>query len=160
MLVGPGGRVSFDPSVTSVTVTATLRSPNINGWSALSGGWVVVADDATKATLTVELTPGTCEATQPAVTAVPPQCVAGTVTLGTVTPVAVAGVTYDPAGVTTVALGAAGDGDGDVGCCGCRLGGAVDRWVGRGRLDDGDVYDDCRRCLLIRVCGSRRWRRW
>ncbi len=38
-------------------------------------------------------------------TAVPPQCVAGAVTLGTVTPVAVAGVTYDPAGVTTVALG-------------------------------------------------------
>ena len=102
---GARGAWSFEPEVTSVTVTATLRSPNINGWSALSGGWVGRADDATKATLTVPLTPGTCEATQPAVTAVPPQCVAGAVTLGTVTPVAVAGVTYEPAGVTTVALG-------------------------------------------------------
>ena len=55
--------------------------------------------------MTVPLTAGTCTATQPAVTAVPPQCVAGLVTSGTVTPVAVAGVTYDPAGVTTVALG-------------------------------------------------------
>ncbi len=52
---GARGAVSFDPSVTSVTVTATLRSPNINAWSALSGGWVVVADDATKATLTVDV---------------------------------------------------------------------------------------------------------
>ena len=67
-------------------------------------GWSV-ADDATRATLTVPLVAGTCTETQPAVTAVPPQCVAGLVTLGTVTPVAVAGVTYDPAGVTTVALG-------------------------------------------------------
>ena len=47
------GAWSFDPSVTSVTVTATLRSPNINGWSALSGGWVAVEGDATSATLTV-----------------------------------------------------------------------------------------------------------
>ena len=36
-------------------------------------------------------------------TAVPPQCVAGAATLLTVTPVAVTGVTYEPAGVTTVA---------------------------------------------------------
>ena len=91
--------------MTSVTVTATLRSPNVNGWSALTDGWVVVADDATKATLTMPLTPGTCEATQPVVTAVPPQCVAGLVTLATVTPVAVDGVTYEPAGVTTVDVG-------------------------------------------------------
>ena len=71
----------------------------------MSGGWRPVADDATRATLTVPLVAGTCAETQPAVTAVPPQCVAGLVTPGTVTPVAVAGVTYDPAGVTTVALG-------------------------------------------------------
>ena len=69
--------MSFAPSVTSVTVTATLRSPNVNGWGALSGGWVAVAGDATRATLTVPLVAGTCEATTPAVTAVPPQCVAG-----------------------------------------------------------------------------------
>ncbi len=55
---GARGAVSFDPSVTSVTVTATLRSPNINAWSALSDGWVVVADDATKATLTVDVDSG------------------------------------------------------------------------------------------------------
>ena len=36
---GARGAWSFDPSVTSVTVTATLRSPNINAWSALSDGW-------------------------------------------------------------------------------------------------------------------------
>ena len=39
---GARGAWSFEPVVTSVTVTATLRSPNINAWSALSGGWVVV----------------------------------------------------------------------------------------------------------------------
>ena len=60
---GARGAWSFDPSVTSVTVTATLRSPNINGWSALSDGWEAVEGDATSATLTVELTAGTCEAT-------------------------------------------------------------------------------------------------
>ena len=48
---GARGAWSFDPSVTSVTVTATLRSPNINGWSALTGGWVAVEGDATSATL-------------------------------------------------------------------------------------------------------------
>ena len=49
--VGAGGAVSFDTAeVTSVTVTATLRSPNTNGWSQLlTGGWVVVADDLTRA---------------------------------------------------------------------------------------------------------------
>ena len=41
---------------------------------------------------------GTCEATTPVVTVEPPQCVAGVVTLVTVTPVAVDGVTYEPAG--------------------------------------------------------------
>ena len=98
MWVGPGA-VSFDPSVTSVTVTATLRSPNVNGWSLpLTDGWVVVADDATSATLTVPLTAGTCEATQPVVTVVPPQCVDGLALTATVTPVAVDGVTYEPAG--------------------------------------------------------------
>ena len=61
----------------------------------MTGGWVVVADDATQATLTVPLTPGTCEATQPAVTSVPPQCVNGVALTATVTPVAVDGVTYD-----------------------------------------------------------------
>ena len=67
-------------------------------------GWSV-AGDRDDGDVDGELTPGTCEATQPAVTAVPPQCVAGTVTLGTVTPVAVTGVTYEPAEVTTVELG-------------------------------------------------------
>ena len=43
----------------------------------MSDGWVAVEGDATSATLTVELTAGTCEATQPVVTVVPPQCVAG-----------------------------------------------------------------------------------
>ena len=66
----------------------------------LTDGWVVVADDATTATLTVPLTAGTCEATQPAVTVVPPQCVAGLALTATVTPVAVDGVTYEPAAVT------------------------------------------------------------
>ena len=55
---GARGAWSFDPSVTSVTVTATLRSPNINAWSALSDGWEAVEGDATSATLTVELTRG------------------------------------------------------------------------------------------------------
>ena len=55
---GARGAWSFDPSVTSVTVTATLRSPNINGWSALSDGWQPVEGDATKATLTVTLVGG------------------------------------------------------------------------------------------------------
>ena len=98
-VVGAGGAVSFDTSeVTSVTVTATLVSPNTNGWSQLlTGGWVVVADDVTRATLTVPLTAGTCEATQPAVTFKPPQCVNGLALTASVTPVAVDGVTYDPA---------------------------------------------------------------
>ena len=62
--------MSFDTSeVTSVTVTATLRvAEHRTVGRALTGGWVVVADDATRATLTVPLTAGTCEATQPAVT--------------------------------------------------------------------------------------------
>ena len=38
--VGAGGAVSFAPSVTSVTVTATLRSPNANGWWAVERWWV------------------------------------------------------------------------------------------------------------------------
>ena len=94
---GARGAWSFDPSVTSVTVTATLRSPNINAWSALSDGWEPVEGDATKATLTVPLVPGTCESTTPVVTVAPPQCVAGVASLLRVTPEAVDGVTYEPA---------------------------------------------------------------
>ncbi len=69
-VVGAGGAVSFDTAdVDEVTVTATLVSPNTNGWSQLLvGGWVVVADDLTRAPLTVPLTVGSCTATQPAVT--------------------------------------------------------------------------------------------
>ena len=51
------------------------------------------------------MTAGTCEATTPVVTVEPPQCVAGAVTLVTVTPEAVDGVTYEPAGAFDVELG-------------------------------------------------------
>ncbi len=56
----------------------------------------------------------------------PPQCVAGVATPWTVTPVTVDGVTYvlDPAGGVDRGLGSVGDGDGDVGGRGGRLGSA------------------------------------
>ena len=103
---GARGAWTFAPSVTSVTVTATLRSPNINGWSALSGGWEPVEGDATRVTLVVPLVAGTCEATTPVVTVEPPQCVAGVASLLTVTPETVDGVTYEPAEAFDVELGA------------------------------------------------------
>ena len=82
--------------------------------------------------MTVPLTVGSCEATQPVVTVEAPQCVNGLALTATVTPVAVDGVTYDPpAGrAVDVELGEHVGGDGDVGSCGGGLGGAVGRWVG------------------------------
>ena len=87
------------------------------------------------------LTPGTCTATQPVVTAVPPQCVAGVVTLATVTPVAVAGVTYEPAGVTTVALGQPVTVTATLAASAVAWEEPVDRWLGAPVGDGGDVHD-------------------
>ena len=83
--------------------------------------------------MTVPLTVGTCEETQPVVTVVPPQCVNGLALTATVTPVAVDGVTYDAGGpggrcelgetlMVTATLDPAG----------VALGGSVGRWVGVG----------------------------
>ena len=63
-------------------------------------------DDVTRRRLTVPLTVGTCEATQPVVTVQPPQCVDGGGVASTVTPEAVDGVTYEPAEAVDVELGA------------------------------------------------------
>ena len=52
--------------------------------------------------MTVPLTAGTCDVDAAGGDVVPPQCVAGVALPGTVTPVAVDGVTYVPAEASTV----------------------------------------------------------
>ena len=84
--------------MTSVTVTARLTSPDTNGWLPLTDGWEEVADDATRATLTVTLVAGRCDAATPVVTFDPPECVDGVALPARVTPVIPTdGVTYEPA---------------------------------------------------------------
>ena len=87
-----------------------------------------------------ELTAGTCEATPPVVTVEPPQCVAGVVTLVTVTPEAVDGVTYEPAEAFDVELGATVTVTATLDPEGVAWAEPVDRgWV-IGSRDGGDVH--------------------